>query len=73
MGVVQDLKKIEITPNGKGGMFLFINGEKVDLKDVTEIRIAPLKDEKHRKSLIFELSVEKRICFLQDYSMDSVK
>lgn len=66
MAEVKDIKKIEITPNGKGGIELFINGEKVDLKDTTSIHLDVLRNEESG-GVLFELSAKKRICFLQDY------
>lgn len=63
---VKDIEKIEITPNGKGGIELFINGEKIDLKDVTSLHLDVLGNE-GGSGVLFELSAKKRICFLQDY------
>lgn len=65
---VQDLKEIKITPNGKGGVQLFVNGEKIDLKDTTDIHL----DLSHSEGggMVFELSTRKRVCFLTDYEQD---
>ena len=65
---VQDLKEIKIIPNGKGGIQLFVNGEKVDLKDTTDIHLDIYHDEE--RGMVFELSTRKRICFLTDYEQD---
>ena len=65
---VQDLKEIKIVPNGKDGVQLFVNDEKIDLKDTTDIRLDLSHDEE--RGMVFELSTRKRICFLTDYEQD---
>lgn len=62
---VQDLKEIKIVPNGKGGVKLFVNGKKIDLEDVTDIRLGLSHDEEN--GVVFELSARKRVCLLMDY------
>lgn len=63
---VQNLKEIKIAPNGKGGIELFVNGEKADLKDTIDIHLDISPSE--GGSVVFELSARKRICFLADYN-----
>lgn len=66
MAEIKDIKEIKITPNGKGGVDLFINGEKIDLRNVTGLRLDVLRNE-GGNGVLFEFSAKQRICFLQDY------
>lgn len=62
---IQDLKEIKIIPNGKGKVQLFVNGENVDLKNATDIRLELTSDG--NGNIGFDLSARKRICFLGGY------
>lgn len=62
---VRDLKEIKIIPNGKGKVQLFVNGEKIDLKDATDINLGLTPDE--NGNIGFDLTTRKRICFLGGY------
>lgn len=63
------LEKIEITPNN-GGICLSVNGEKIDLKNSTEIIIRPLERAKADEDVLFELDIKKRICYFEDYDFN---
>lgn len=65
---VEDFKKIEIIPNENGGIQLFVNGEKIDLKDTMDVHLDLCINEEH--NLVFELTARKRLMFLTDYSQD---
>lgn len=60
---VKKFNKIEIVPNGVGGIDMSIDGEKIDLKDVTELTLGIAKDTDGEFSC-FELFANRRLCFL---------
>lgn len=59
---VKKFNKIEIVSNGEGAN-VFIDGEKVDLEDVTELTLGIAKDTDGKFSHI-ELLAKRRLCFL---------
>jgi len=59
---VKKFNKIEIVSNGEGTN-VFIDGEKVDLEDVTELTLGIAKDTDGKFSHI-ELLAKRRLCFL---------
>lgn len=65
---VENFEKIEIIPNEHGGIQLFINGEKIDLKDTIDVHIDLVIDEEHNR--VFEITARKRLCFMTDYEQD---
>lgn len=67
--IVEDLKKIEILPNGKDGVKLSVNGERVPLKGVDRITFDVLHDTGN-KDLIFKLSARQTISLLTNYEQD---
>lgn len=60
---VKKFNKIEIVPNSTDGVDVSIDGEKVDLEDITELTLGIAKDTDGNFSC-FELSAKKRLCFL---------
>lgn len=60
---VKKFNKIEIVPNSTDGVDVRIDGEKVDLEDVTELTIRIAKNTDGKFSHI-ELSAKRRLCFL---------
>lgn len=60
---VKKFNKIEIVPNGVGGVDMSIDGEKIDLKDVTELTLGIVKDTDGEFSHL-ELLAKRRLCFL---------
>lgn len=60
---VKKFNKIEIVPNGVGGVDVRIDGEKVDLEDVTELTLGTAKDTDGKFSHL-ELLAKRRLCFL---------
>ncbi len=67
MAEIKNLEKIEIVPNGEGGIKLFVNGERVDLKDTIGTHLDVRYDTENTGGVVFELTVKKRICMLTDY------
>lgn len=67
MAEIKNLEKIEIVSNGEGGIKLFVNGEKADLKDTIGIHLDVRYDTENTSGVVFELTVKKRICMLTDY------
>lgn len=67
MAEVKNLEKIEIVPNEEGGIKLFVNGERVDLKDTIGIHLDVRYDTENTGGVVFELTTKKRICMLTDY------
>ena len=60
---VKKFNRIEIVPNGDGGVTVSIDGEEIDLKDVTELTLGMAKDTDGKFSC-FELLANRRLCFL---------
>ncbi len=60
---VKKFNKIEIVPNSTDGVDVSIDGEKFDLKDVTELTLGIAKDTEGKFSHL-ELLAKRRLCFL---------
>ena len=73
MAEIKNLEKIEIVPNEEGGIKLFVNGQRVDLKDTIGIHLDVRYDAENTGGAVSELTVKKRICMLSEWNYTDKK